>query len=233
MRIVVIGGAGRVASLVVPRLAASHEVVVADRRPATWWDGEFVTVDVLEHEGLPGLFEEADALIYMAMGPLEGWGSPAWAAQHFDVNVTGVHLAMRAAARAGVPRIVHTSSGSVFSDWNHRSPDDRPDAADAYGLSKACGELVARAVAAEFGVPVVALRLFLPKPDEEFATMTGSDADIATAGSDVAAAYLAALTADVEPGFHTPHISGNRGGTIRIQSAKDLLGWEPEASRCR
>ncbi len=227
MKIVVLGGAGRVASLVVPRLAVEHEVTVADRQLATWWDGDFVQVDVLDHASLPGLFNGVDALIYMAMGPMEGWGSTAWAAHHFDVNVTGTHLAMQAAGRAGVQRIVHTSSGSVFSDWTHRHPTARPDATDAYGLSKACGEVVAAAAAKKFTIPVVALRLFLPKPDAEYTSMTGPDAGIATAGSDVASAYLAALSADLAPGFHTPHVSGNRDGRISIGYARELLGWEP------
>ena len=227
MKIVVVGGAGRVASLVVPRLAAEHDVTVADQRPASWWDGHFAQLDVLDHASLPALFRGADALVYMAMGPLEDWGSTAWAAHHFDVNVTGVYLAMQAAGRAGVQRMVHTSSGSVFADWAHRHPSARPDATDPYGLSKACGEVVAAAAAKQFRIPVVALRLFLPKPDDEYASMTGPDAGVATAGSDVAAAYLAALSAEVAPGFHTPHISGNRAGLIPLEHARELLGWEP------
>ncbi|MGV8846690.1 NAD-dependent epimerase/dehydratase family protein [Tessaracoccus sp.] len=227
MRIVVIGGAGGVGSLIVPTLAQQHDVMVADRRPASWWGGDFVLTDVLDHRSLPALFQGVDALVYMAMGPEEGWGSTGWARQHFDVNVTGLHLALQAAGHAGVHRIVHTSSGSVFADWNHRAPHDLPDAVDAYGLSKACGEKVAEAASRQFAIPVVALRLFLPKPLEEYRSMTGPEAGIATAASDVAAAYLAALTTDVAPGFHTPHISGNRGGTISLEYAKDLLGWEP------
>ncbi len=227
MRIVVVGGAGRVASLVVPRLAREHHVTVADRRAADWWDGDFVRIDLLEHEQLPELFEGADAMVFMAMGPMEGWGSTEWAKQHFDVNVTGLYLAMQAAGRAGVQRIVHTSSGSVFTDWEDRNPDERPDAADPYGLSKACGEVVARAAADEFGIPVVALRLFLPKPDEVYRALTDSDGDIATAGSDVANAYLAALDAALPPGFHVTHISGNRAGKISIAHANKLLGWRP------
>ena len=99
-----IGGAGRVASLVVPRLAREHHVTVADRQPADWWDGDFVRIDLLDHDRLPGLFESQDALVFMAMGPKEGWGSTEWARQHFDVNVTGPYLAMQAAGRAGVRR---------------------------------------------------------------------------------------------------------------------------------
>ncbi len=227
MRIVVIGGAGGVGSLIVPTLALHHDVVVADRRPADWWQGDFAHIDVMDHTALPVLFQGVDALVYMAMGPEAGWGTTGWARQHFDVNVTGLHLVVQAAGHAGVQRIVHTSSGSVFADWNHRTPDERPDAVDGYGLSKACGEKVAEAAAQEFSIPVVALRLFLPKSLEEYHSMTGPEAGIATAASDVAAAYLAALTTDVAPGFHTPHISGNRGGTIPLQYAKDLLGWEP------
>ncbi|MDO5734969.1 MAG: NAD(P)-dependent oxidoreductase [Propionibacteriaceae bacterium] len=227
MRIVVIGGAGRVASLVVPPLSREHDVLVADRRRAEWWTGEHTQIDILDHQSLPALFEGAEALVYMAMGPLEDWGSTDWARQHFDVNVTGLYLATQAAGQAGVRRIVHTSSGSVFSDWTHRDPGARPDAGDPYGLSKACGEVVAQAAANQFSIPVVALRLFLPTPDDDYVVMADPRSGIATAGSDVAAAYLAALSTDLAPGFYTPHISGNRDGTISIGSARELLGWEP------
>ncbi len=222
-----IGGAGRVASLVVPHLAREHHVMVADRHAADWWDGDFAQIDLLDHAHLPELLAGSDALVFMAMGPLEDWGSTEWSRQHFDVNVTGLYLAAQAAGRAGVQRIVHTSSGSVFQNWEHRHPDQSPDATDPYGLSKACGEVVARAAAEEFGIPVVALRLFLPKPDEVYSSLTDSEGDIATAGSDVANAYLAALDAQLSPGFHVTHISGNRGGKIPVAHANKLLGWQP------
>ena len=168
-----------------------------------------------------------EALVFMAMGPMEDWGSTQWARQHFDVSVTGAYLSMQAAGHAGVKRIVHTSSGSVFTDWEHRHPDAQPDATDPYGLSKSCGEVVARAAADQFAIPVVALRLFLPKPDDEYRNMTGTEAGIATAGSDVARAYLAALEANLTPGFHATHISGNSTGTVPSDHARALLGWEP------
>ncbi|MEO7587099.1 MAG: NAD(P)-dependent oxidoreductase [Arachnia sp.] len=227
MKIVVMGGSGRVASLVVPRLGLEHDVTVADRRRAQWWSGDFVHIDVMDHARLPALFKGVDALVYMAMGPREDWGSADWARQHFDVNVTGLYLILQAAGHAGVSRIVHTSSGSVFADFLRRDPGSRPDAADAYGLSKACGEVVAEAAAAQFDIPVVALRLFLPKRDDEYRSMTGPDAGIATAGSDVARAYLSALTTELPAGFHTAHISGNRDEAISVGSARQLLGWEP------
>lgn len=229
MRIVVIGGAGRVASLVVPLLAAEHDVVVADRRPADWWQGDFVQLDVLDHHALSDVFDGVDALVYMAMGPMEDWGSNDWARQHFDVNVTGLHFAVRTAGLAGVRRIVHTSSGSVFADFRHTHPDALPDAVDGYGLSKACGESVARAAAKEFNIPVVALRLFLPQPDDVYRSLTVTDpgGDIGTAGSDVANAYLAALCTELLPTFHVTHISGNRDGSIIIEHAHELLGWQP------
>lgn len=228
MRIVVIGGAGKVASLVVPQLAEVHEVTVADRQVATWWSGRFVCVDVLEHDKLPTLLEGADALVYMAMGPTVDWGSVPWSRKHFDVNVTGTYLAMQAAGRAGVTRIMHTSSGSVFSELEQHHPGDLPDAVHPYGVSKAGGELVARAAAQEFVIPVVALRLYLPKEDTEFRHLCDDDGGgLATAGSDVARAYLAALATPLEPGFHVTHISGNRGGQIPIAHAEKLLGWKP------
>lgn len=219
-------------SLVVPVLAERFHVVLADLVHPDWWEGAFVRVDVTQPATLDSVFGGADALVYMAMGPMADWGSPDWAQQHFAVNVGGAYAATQAAARAGVKRFVLGSSASIFEDFAHRPDATEPDATEPYGLSKTCGELVFKTAAREFGIPAVALRMILPRADEEYVSGTFERADLATSGTDTAAAYVAALERNLEPGFHAVTLSGNpEWGTERQQHLRELLGWEPKVLR--
>lgn len=82
----------------------------------------------------------------------------------FNVNVAGVLAAVSAAADAGVIRIVHGSSGSVYGGSGrtpHRLTEDQtpllPEA--LYGMSKRAAEEAALRLAALRGVPLVIGRL--------------------------------------------------------------------------
>lgn len=89
----------------------------------------------------------------------------AWGGETFEdarrINVGGARHVVEAAARAGVRRVVHVSTMSVHGK---RLPpvltEDCPFdlEGDAYGVSKAEGELAAFALGRELGVEVVALR---------------------------------------------------------------------------
>lgn len=110
------------------------------------------------------------------MGPLAGWGEVANVAAHFDANVKGLHLALWAAAEAGVRHAVVASSMSVYpnpaDDETYPDPDTPPGATDFYGLTKRLGEQVGQAAVAEHGISLVALRLCLPTPDDGGPAMT-------------------------------------------------------------
>lgn len=232
MKVVVVGGAGAVGSLVVPVVADRHDVVLADLEHPDWWEGEFALADVTRPATLEGIFDGADALVYMAMGPMSDWGAPGWAQQHFAVSVGGAHAASQAAGNAGVHRMVLASSASVFQDFDDRPDATEADATEPYGLSKTCGEVVLRAASRQFGIPVVALRMILPRADEEFLAGGFEFAHLATSASDTAAAYVAALERDIEPGFHAVTLSGNPGwGDERQLRLKEVLGWEPKVLR--
>ncbi len=232
MKVVVVGGSGAVGSLVVPVLVDRFDVVLADLVHPDWWSGDFAEVDVTRPATLDGVLDAAEALVYMAMGPMADWGSPDWAWHHFAVNVGGAYAASQAAGTAGVGRMVVASSASVFRRFASRPDATEPDATEPYGLSKACGEVVFRAAAEQFQIPVVALRMVLPRPDDEFLAGNFKGADLATAGSDTAAAYVAALERGLDPGFHAVTLSGNpHWGARRQQHARELLGWEPKVLR--
>ncbi|WP_216853699.1 NAD-dependent epimerase/dehydratase family protein [Phytoactinopolyspora halotolerans] len=231
VRVLVVGGSGKVGRMVVPVLARHHELRLLDLvPPAEPGHGGFVEGSALDADVVREAAEGQDALIYLAMGRQTDWGTtPDWAKSHFDVNVTGVHLTLRAAAEAGVRQAVYTSSGSVFSEYlaQDHTADPVPDADDVYGLTKRLGEQVCAAAARRHGMSVTALRLVAPVPDDEWPTYDGPHRAGATAASDVARAYLGALERP-RPGFHAYIVAGDvERRWIDWSHTERDLGWRP------
>jgi nucleoside-diphosphate-sugar epimerase len=230
MHILVVGGSGYVASLVLPTLARHHTVRVFDRRaPAEPW--EYVEGDIGDIRTLRRAAEGTDALLYMAMGSKE-FGSDEAVATNFDVNVKGVYLAVQAAHEAGARHAVYTSSMSVYDgDLLARGLGDEsipPDSTHFYGLSKRLGEEVCRSAVAAWGMSVVALRLCLPTPDDRWLAETRLGAPtIATPASDLARVLVAALDYQGH-GFQAFTVSGDyEQRVMNMAKAKRVLGWEP------
>ncbi|MFD1933803.1 MULTISPECIES: NAD-dependent epimerase/dehydratase family protein [Nonomuraea] len=235
MRVLIAGGSGAVGALVVPELAAHHQVTVLDPLPPAV-DVPFVRGSVTDHDDVRHAAEGHDALVYLAMGRKDGWREgQEWVASHFAVNVTGLYVTLGACAEAGVRVAVHASSMSVFDGYATRDYAKRPepDAVDAYGLTKRLGEQVCEAAAREHGLTVTSLRLVHPMPDEEWQAYAGGLPDLVTAGSDVAAAFVAALERR-GPGYAAYTITGDYERTaLDWTPALHDLGWWPRARRRR
>lgn len=237
MRVLVVGGSGYVAGLILPRLSERHEIRVLDRRPAPA-GVEYVAGDATDLGALLRAAEGTDAVVHCAMagGDLDSGDGTVDA---FGVHVTSVHLTLRAAHEAGVPHVVHISSMSVYHDLESRRLDesDPPDATDVYGLTKRLGEQVCAAAVARWGLSVNVLRLTWPTPDElwplwgkweePMQRYTGDGRPIeATAASDLARAVLAAL--EYRDGLQVFTINGDRSaGLWSTAKAHELLGWQP------
>jgi nucleoside-diphosphate-sugar epimerase len=232
MRVLVVGGSGHVGSLVLPILAQHHDLRNFDLRPPRDPVGEYVEGDVNDLDALSRAAEGREALIYMAMGRGD-WRSEELAPISYDVNVKGVHLALHAAQKAGIPHAVYTSSMSVYDGKliNRYFPDEdiTPDARHIYGFTKRLGEEVCRNAYRLWGLSVNALRLCFPTAEEKWYAQTQAGTPtLATTGGDVARALLAAL--EFRAGFQAFMISGDYENRIlNMAKAKRLLGWEPTA----
>jgi nucleoside-diphosphate-sugar epimerase len=240
MRVLVVGGAGYVAGLVLPALTAAHAVRVLDRRPPPRGGFDHVVGDATDHATVRRAAEGTDAVVHCAMGGTD-WDSPEGARDAFDVNVLSVHVTLRAAHDAGVPHAVHVSSLSVYRDFDARrlTEDMTPDAVDVYGLTKRLGEEVCRAAVAQWGMSVTILRLAFPTPDDMWPAWGATGEPVrrytrdgrlihATAGSDLARAVLAALR--YRDGCAAFTITGDRSaGLWSTEKARRLLGWVPTA----
>lgn len=236
MNVVVIGGAGHVGSLVVRTLAHSHRVRLADLEPADRPAiSESMTVDVTDFEQVRRAVEGQDALLYLAMGRQRSWGETGgWVESHFDVNVKGLYLTLRAAADAGLRQCVYASSLSIFEDylaWGHQLEHREPDATDGYGLTKRLGEQVCESVSRERDLPVVSLRLCHPMPDEEWRAFTGPAPETRTAASDVARAFERALDYDASGHEHFIITGDHAERTISARRTREVFGWAPQMRR--
>jgi len=248
MRLLVVGGCGRVGSMVVPRLAERHQVRVLDlaepRSPVpnvAYHQGDLHDVDLVAE-----LSAGVDSLVFMAMGPFGGWGEPANMHKHLDIAVAGLYLTLTGAHRGGVGHAVFTSSMSVYrpvdpgkpidAETVHRYPDEAipPNAGDFYGLAKRLGEEVCRNATVEWGMDTVCLRLCFPTWDEDW-PLQGSAMQriIATSERDTGAAIDAALRYRGK-GFETFAISGDGAErTMSLAKARRELDWSPQDSTTR
>jgi len=166
MRLLVIGGSGYVGRLVLPGLAARHQVRVLDlHRPSV--DCEYREGDATDPTELSRACAGMDAVIHMAMAPTspDERVDPSVA---FDVHVKSPYLTVLAAAKADVAHVVFVSSLSVFAQLGSRrlGADEEPDATEPYGLTKRLGEQSARAAATSTGTDLTVLRLAWPTPDD-------------------------------------------------------------------
>lgn len=247
MRILIVGGSGYVGSLMLPGLAARHEVRVLD--PAAPPDCPEGVVHLpgsaLDFAALATALDGVDAVIHAAMGRRSdvNWPHPDLA-RSFEVNVASVYATLEAAREAGVRRAVLTGSMSVFADapvpLTERPLTEavEPDAADVYGVSKRLAEQVARIAADTHGLTVTVLRLAWPTPDAAWPLwalpvvsdpiqITRADGTPypALAASDLVSAVDAALSRS--GGYEVFHILGedDSGRCLSTAKAREQLGW--------
>jgi nucleoside-diphosphate-sugar epimerase len=237
MRVLVVGGSGYVASLILPALARRHRIRVLDRRPPPD-TVEYLAGSATDYGDLRRATEGMDVVVHCAMGST-AWETPEGAADAFDVNVKSVHLTLLAARDARVPHAVHISSLSVYRDLTARRLEESipADATDLYGLTKRLGEQVCLAATVEWGLSVNILRLAWPTPDEVWPAWGAPPSPElhhaadglpieATAATDLAAAVLAAL--EHRDGLQLFTITGDRSANLwSTTRARHVLGWTP------
>lgn len=236
MKVLVIGGSGLVASLIVPFLAEHHSIRVFDLRPPQSDISDYYEGNVTRYDDLVAAMSSMEAVVYMAMGSLD-WDATSGVASAFDVNVKGLHLALRAANEVGITQAVYASTMSIYAgNLPQRYFSDEgisPDASELYGFTKNLGETVCLNATRLWGMNINALRLCHPTAEEQWLAEAIEGVPIIhTTAQDVARAFHAAL--EYRAGFQAFMISGDYENKIMDMSkAKRLLGWEPLARPTR
>jgi len=122
MKVFITGSSSSLAQVLLPRLCERSDierVTGVDLRPARFHHAKFdaLTLDIREPL-LAQRMEGHNILINMAFVVLRGHMSEA---EMFDINVKGNHAVFHAARHAGMQRLVHLSSASVYGSGVHLS----------------------------------------------------------------------------------------------------------------
>ena len=244
--VLVTGGAGRLGTYVVDRLAGSCNLSVLDIKPL---DAERaakvqqVNVSITDYAALCEAFAGQDAIIHLAAIP-NPRSAPADVT--FNNNVQGAWAVLQAAEDAGVKRVIVASSDSVFGlsynppDWPPKYlPVDeahptRPT--EFYSLSKYVTETISESYAHRKKLQVQVIRpvhiVFPPEyPELE---SRGSDPQnyhfwAYVSPEDVAQGFDLAVRSDYK-GYEVFTISAGNGLNPRptLEMAKERWGVLPE-----
>lgn len=222
--IVITGAAGRIGTMLRPRLARPGRGLrlfdiapVSDVTPAE----EAIAASVTDLAAMTSACEGADAVIHLG-----GIAHEATWERILDVNVNGTYVALEAARRAGVRRVVLASSNHAvgFAPLGGDPVPDylfpRPDT--FYGVSKATMEALGSLYHDRHGMDVICLRILscFERPQDVRMLSTWLSPD------DAGRLFDACLTAP-DPGFRVVYgVSANtRGGLVSLDEAR-ALGYE-------
>ena len=175
-RLLITGGAGKVAGLLRPRLAAAGRTLrlldIVEPAPVEGGGAEEVVIaSVDDQEALVAACEGVDAIVHLG-----GQSKEAGAEDVLRRNAYGTYCLLEAARRSGVRRVVLASS-SHAAGFHLRDDDRYPDGLPAdlpprpdtlYGWSKAAVESLGRLYVDRFDLEVICVRigLWFPTPPQ-------------------------------------------------------------------
>ncbi|EFO79523.1 UDP-glucose 4-epimerase [Oscillochloris trichoides DG-6] len=172
MKIIITGGAGFIGSHLVDRLVHDRagELIVIDSmlrgRPANLVQHrdnplvQVVNADIRDAEAMRSLCAGADVIYHLA-AQSNVMGAVSDLSYSFSTNVAGTVNILEAARLNGVRRVVFTSSREVYGEVDQLPVrEEAPfNAKNAYGASKAAGELYARVFLNTYSVETAVVRL--------------------------------------------------------------------------
>ncbi|NOZ21296.1 MAG: NAD(P)-dependent oxidoreductase [Planctomycetes bacterium] len=197
-RILLTGGSGLVGRTLAPMLSGQHEVTHFEMKDPG--DGlPFIGGDLRDSAAVAEACQGKDTVIHIAALHGKAW-KEAGDDIGFEANVIGTKNILEGAAKAGVKRVVFTSS--IWATGHGSNPpylpidEDLPrEPAELYGLTKTLGEQMCRYTTSKHGLSTIALRPGGIRPAEEY----GPNEVGYLAGSvnvcDVAQAHVLALNA--------------------------------------
>lgn len=238
MRVVITGAAGAIASVVVEELGSLHELGLLDIRPMA--HANALVADLSQRPGYDlanwdSTFEGAQVVIHLAgnMQSLAPWE------KILPDNIQATWHVFEAAAGHRVPRVVYASSNwAVKSLEQQLAPSCyQPDGpkidsqafacpVNAYGLSKAFGEMAGRMFVDEKKLDsFVAIRIgnFAPAPSDDPIVRTRW-----IGVQDMRSLIRRSVEAEFS-GFHVVYgVSAQPAAPYDLSHTRALLGWQPK-----
>jgi nucleoside-diphosphate-sugar epimerase len=240
MKLLIVGGAGYVGSILRPALEQAYDCYHLDFTPIPEVNGRQIVADLNDEDAVRRAVYQKDALLFLAMGKIVVRNTPGHRRKDFEiepifnVNATGYYRVLSEAMREGVRRVVYASTLSVYSGigggGRRVNEHDLPNATDAYGVTKRLGEVMNDMFAQKHReATLVSLRLMWPRNEKDW---PGNEykRDVAwcpTGPNDLRRLFLAALDCRT-PGSHVVQATGDLEDRHfpNIQ-AQALLGWRP------
>jgi nucleoside-diphosphate-sugar epimerase len=169
MRVAITGGAGFIGSTIAKQLASNGaDVVVLDNFSSGYRiniSGQqgirLVEKDVRDADAVDAAVTGVDAVFHLAasVGNKRSIDQPV---NDSEINVIGTLRVLEAARKAGVSKVVISSSAGIFGELRTLPiREDHPAEPDSpYGASKLCAEKLGLVYAKLYGMEVVCLRYF-------------------------------------------------------------------------
>lgn len=252
MKVLLVGGSGKVGTFITPYLLKHHEIRVLDVRAPTANGVEFFEGSVLDERAIEQALAGCDTFINLVMMGAQGGFDTSQSydliKSNYEVNTLGLHLLLYTAQSINIKFGVHTSSMSVHfrkrlpmgGYWYPNESAASLQSPSVYGLTKGFGEMICEYFSTWFDMNLVALRITGPRTRDEFLAerrVRQSEFEtelFVTDEEDLALAYLAAIDhASIGHGnFESIFISGDENEIHHNMSkAKRLLGWFPQSQK--
>jgi len=167
MQILITGGAGFIGSHLIEHFQGSAAIRVLDDLSSGFMENvagrgcEFIPASILDREAVRAAMTGVDYVFHLAamISVPESMEHPVRCA---EVNTLGTLVVLEEAARAGVRKLILSSSAAIYGN-NPVVPKREemiPEPASPYAISKLDGEYYCALFAATRGLPTVALRYF-------------------------------------------------------------------------
>ncbi len=167
MRILVTGGAGFIGSHIVEHFQGRAEVRVLDslrsgfRHNLAGFEHEFIEASILDREAVRGAMQGVDYVFHLAamISVPESMAKPI---ECDELNTKGTLIVLEEAARAGVKKLVLSSSAAIYGD-NPAVPKVEtmlPEPKSPYAITKLDGEFYCGMFTAEHRLQTACLRYF-------------------------------------------------------------------------
>ena len=114
VKLLIVGGAGYVGSIVVPTLEKEFECTHFDIKPVQGYEDHTILADVDDEEKVRQAVDGMDAIFYLAMGrgkDVQGRPSYNDINSSFDVNVRGLYRFLQISLKGKVNRVIDDMSG--------------------------------------------------------------------------------------------------------------------------
>lgn len=242
MKVLVTGMSGLIGGATRAALEGEHTLTALNRSAVAGVSTH--RADITDYGAIRPAFADQDVVVHLAARASERY---PWEELR-DTNLTGTYNVFRAAADAGVKRVVFASSGATVAGWEHEEPyralvegryDDAPERwrmigveeptrpRGIYGATKVWGEALARHFADTTSMSVISLRIGFVNDEDRPAN--ARQFSVWCSQRDVVKMIGLALAAPLSIRHDVYFVnSQNRWGYRDLSHGRDVLGYVPQ-----